>query len=115
MVGLGSAGETAFIFRRILLTAGHENWIEQRSKQDSNNYLIAQFCLQLLRYNYPANGKEREKTFVFYSPETVMRDTSNAGMQSCTKSCYSIEYSILVHCPKAGVLLNRVTQKRVTE
>ena len=62
MVGLGSAGETAFIFRRILLTAGHENWIEQRSKQDSNNYLIPQFCLQLLRYNYPANGKEREKT-----------------------------------------------------
>ena len=26
--------------------------------------------------------------------ETVMRDTNNAGMQSCTKSCYSIQYSI---------------------
>ena len=28
--------------------------------------------------------------------ETVMRHTSNAGMQSCTKSCYEIEYSIRV-------------------
>ena len=26
--------------------------------------------------------------------ETVMRDTSNTGMQSCTKSCYAIEYCI---------------------
>ena len=33
--------------------------------------------------------------------ETVMRDTSNAGMLSCTKSCYSIEYSIRVQRPKA--------------
>ena len=28
--------------------------------------------------------------------ETVMRHTSNTGMQSCTKSCYEIEYSIRV-------------------
>ena len=33
--------------------------------------------------------------------ETVMRDTSNASMQSCTKSCYSIKYSICVQWPKA--------------
>ena len=33
--------------------------------------------------------------------ETVMRHTSNAGMQSCTKSYYSIEYSIPVQWPKA--------------
>ena len=26
--------------------------------------------------------------------EKVMRDASNTGMQSCTKSCYSIEYCI---------------------
>ena len=26
--------------RSILLTVGHENWIEKHSKQDSNNYLI---------------------------------------------------------------------------
>ena len=33
--------------------------------------------------------------------ETIMRDTSNAGMQSCTRSCYSIEYSIRVQWPKS--------------
>ena len=29
-----------------------------------------------------------------------MRDTSNSCMQSCTKSYYSIEYSICVNWPK---------------
>lgn len=35
--------------------------------------------------------------------ETVMCDTSNVGMQSCTKSCcYAIEYSVHVEWPKAA-------------
>ena len=33
--------------------------------------------------------------------ETVMRDTSNAGTHSSTKSCYSVEYSIRFQRPKA--------------
>ena len=35
----------------MLFTAGHENWIEQYCNQDSYNYLIQQFYLQLIRYN----------------------------------------------------------------
>ena len=73
--------------RSILLTVGHENWIEQHSKQDSNNYLIPQFSKKRRLYFI------RRQRYI----ETVMRDTSNVGMQSCTKSCYSIEYSIHVH------------------
>ena len=81
--------------------ADHQNWIEQHSKPDS--YLIQRFYSQLLRYNWPANGKEGGETFVFAGKryiETVMRDTSNACMQSCTKSYYSLEYSICVNWPK---------------
>ena len=48
---LGSVGETAFICRQIPFTAGRENCFEQHSKQDSSNYLIQQFYLQLLKYN----------------------------------------------------------------
>ena len=32
-------------------TVGHENWLEQHSKQDSYNYLIQRFYLKLIRYN----------------------------------------------------------------
>ena len=56
---LGRAGETDFISKcefplviKVLtkgITADHENWIEQHSKQDS--YLIQRYYSQLLRYN----------------------------------------------------------------
>ena len=35
----------------VCFTASHENWFEEHSRQDSYNYLIQQFHLQLLRYN----------------------------------------------------------------
>ena len=40
---VGSAGENAFICRRMPFNAGHENWIEQHSKRDSYYYVIQLF------------------------------------------------------------------------
>ena len=43
--------------------------------------------MQLLRYNLPVNGKEREDVSIHWQryTETVASDTSNVCMQSCTK------------------------------
>ena len=38
-------------------------------KQDSN--LIQRFYSEFLRYNYPANGEEREETAVFAGEDTM--------------------------------------------
>ena len=75
-------------------TTGHENWIEQLSKQD-NDFICS--CLDIISLRV-LRSEERRLYFIRRQRyiETVMRDTSNAGMQSCTKSCYSIEYSIRV-------------------
>ena len=63
------------------ITANHENWIEQLSKQDS--YLIQRFYSHLRRYNQPANGEEREDGCICQQRynETVMRYTSNSCLQ----------------------------------
>ena len=69
--------------------AGHENWIEQQSKQDSYNYLIQRFHLQLivqiqLTWNISGAISEERRLYLVRRQryiETVMRDTSNAGMQ----------------------------------
>ena len=80
------------------IAADHENWIEQRSIK--TRLIFNSTILFTVAINYPAKGEERGDTAVFAGKDTMkqmMCDSSNASiLQDCTKSYYSIEYSIRV-------------------
>ena len=44
--------------------------------------------------------------------ETVMRDTSNVGMQSCTKSCYSLNIQSVFNDQRLLMLIIAIQMKQ---